>query len=103
MQSALTKEQNESIYFYVRSDFLLINNILWDDKDNLDRSIVTLFNEHKGMISEAKEQGPAKRFGVSEDQAHEIMQAYERRTPEEFNQKTRELMIQIAKGQSPHG
>ena len=58
----------ESIRFYIGADFLIVNNILWGNKVNLNRGIKAVFANNKGIIREAMEMTPEVRWGVSKEE-----------------------------------
>ena len=86
----------ESIYFYTRADYLIVNALLWGNKEKIDNCIEKVYNNNKGMIKEAQDITPEKRFGMQKEDAQKVFESYLRRTPKNFDQEAKIKMIEIA-------
>ena len=73
------EKELETLFFYTRNDYLIINNILLENYKTLDKYIKATRSDYEGMIEEM-EISPAKRLGLNDDQlANEIFLAYKKR------------------------
>ena len=93
----LSDTQKEALNFYVRSHYLIINNLLCQNFDELLLKCLPFVNDDdKGMIKEALEQGKAKRFNTNEEWGEKIFNAYVKRTTEKLTLKDVENHLKIA-------
>jgi len=88
---------NESILFYTRNDYLVINNLLYNNHEWLMRGIEMANKDAKGVMQEAIEQGVDKRWGVSKEEGEKIFAMYKRRTPEVLDDTAIKEIIERAK------
>ncbi|MBQ9785895.1 MAG: hypothetical protein IJW25_00315 [Clostridia bacterium] len=69
----------ETLMFYTINDYLIINNLLLGNTQNLSKLISVVNNDYKNMIIEMAD-NPAKRLGLDDTQlANEIYEAYKKR------------------------
>ena len=57
----MTDAQLESIFFYVRNDYLILNNLMWGNLAEAFRGAEIANMDAKGMMEEAQKVGPAAR------------------------------------------
>ena len=59
----MTEEQKEILRFYTTNDYLLINGLLWNEKDDVIDEFIRIINEDgRGVMKEAEEMGFSKRW-----------------------------------------
>lgn len=88
----MNKKQKESLFFYARNDYLIINNLLVDNVEKATEGYKLAYQDGRGMIQEALDVGVGKRWGVSGELGQEIFDWYQKRYPDALN----EQMIQAA-------
>lgn len=74
----------ESVWFYTGADYLIVNAFLWKNKEALDPCIGIVWQNNLGVIHEAEEEGPEKRFSSSGLDGTSLLESYRRRTPDEL-------------------
>lgn len=78
----MTEEQKESLRFYTTNDYLLINGLLWNEKDDVIDEFIRIINEDgRGVMKEAEEMGFSKRWNCSEEEGARLYEVYKKRFP----------------------
>lgn len=65
----MTENQKETLQFYTKNDYLLINGLLWGIDENTTNTYIQLINEDgRGVMKEAIEQGYDTRWNCSKEE-----------------------------------
>ena len=82
------KKEIESLFFYTRNDYLIVNNLMMGNNNKLADYIAVVNSDYKAMIEEMKA-NPAKRLGLEDlNLAKEIYDAYKRRLTQTLDSHT---------------
>ena len=82
------QKETESLFFYTRNDYLIVNNLMIGNKSRLADYIAVVNSDYKAMIDEMKA-NPAKRLGLEDlNLAKEIYDAYKRRLTQTLDAHT---------------
>ena len=92
----MNKEQEESLFFYARNDYLIINNLLLGNVERAIKGYKLAYEDGRGMVREALEVGVGERWGVSKEKGQEIFDWYEKRYPDELNKEVIETALKRA-------
>ncbi|MGM9662245.1 MAG: hypothetical protein ACI3WR_04030 [Oscillospiraceae bacterium] len=82
-----------SLWFYTGADYLIINAFLWKNKSALHECLEIVWNNNRGILREAEEQTPERRFRSAGIDAMELYESYRRRTPELLSDATKNAML----------
>ncbi|MGM9619129.1 MAG: hypothetical protein ACI3W8_04770 [Oscillospiraceae bacterium] len=82
-----------SLWFYTGADYLIINAFLWKNKSALDECLEIVWNNNRGILREAEEQTPERRFCSAGIDAMELYESYRRRTPELLSDTAKNAML----------
>ena len=94
----MTEEQKETIRFYTTNDYLLINGLLWGEKDEIINEFITLINnDGRAVMKEAEEAGFDARWDCSIEEGKKLYEIYKKRFPFTINEETRKQIIDRAK------
>ena len=78
----MTEEQKETLRFYTTNDYLLINGLLWGEKDKTIDIFIQLINDDgRGVMAEAVDQGFDVRWNCSKEEGERLYQIYQKRFP----------------------
>lgn len=78
----MTEEQKETLRFYTTNDYLLINGLLWGEKEEvLDQMIHIINQDGRGVMQEALEMGFDVRWNCSKEEGERLYKTYQRRFP----------------------
>ena len=97
VKGSMTDAQLESIFFYVRNDYLILNNLMWGNLAEAFRGAEIANMDAKGMMEEAQKVGPAARWRVSQECGEKIYAAYQRRTFDRLDASTKQKILCRAK------
>ena len=87
----------ESICFYTRNDYLLINDLLWGNSDNIEKVIKIIVENSKACMKEAEEIGIENRWRGGPERCHALYEAYQKRTPKDLTANAKTKLIVQAK------
>lgn len=85
-----------TLWFYTGADYLIINSFLWKNARALDECLEIVWNNNRGVIREAEEYTPEKRFLSSGIDAIQLYKSYLSRTPDVLSDAGKEQMIEQA-------
>ena len=92
----MNKKQEESLFFYARNDYLIINNLLVDNVEKAIGGYKLAYQDGHAMMKEALDVGFDKRWGVSKEQGQEIFDWYKKRYPAILDEQTIQTAIERA-------
>ncbi len=92
----MTDRLKECAWFYTGADYLVINAFLWKNREALDPCIGIVWENNRGVIREAEEEGPEKRFATSGLDGAALLQSYRRRTPDALNDEAKRQILEQA-------
>ncbi len=72
------QKELESLFFYTRNDYLIVNNLLLDNLANIEHLMQVVNQDYEWMIEEMKND-PAKRLGLKKELADEVYTWYQQR------------------------
>ncbi|MBR4270729.1 MAG: hypothetical protein IKQ31_03540 [Clostridia bacterium] len=72
------QKELESLFFYTRNDYLIVNNLLLDNLANIEHLMQVVNQDYEWMIEEMKND-PAKRLGLEKSLAEEVYKWYQQR------------------------
>ena len=94
----MTEEQKETLRFYTTNDYLLINGLLWGEKDETIDIFIKLINDDgRGVMAEALEQGFDVRWNCSKEEGEKLYQTYQKRFPIIDSQDVKNQIIERAR------
>lgn len=94
----MTENQKETLQFYTKNDYLLINGLLWGIDENTTNTYIQLINEDgRGVMKEAIEQGYDTRWNCSKEEGERIFQIYQKRFPIIDSDDVKKSIIEIAR------
>lgn len=94
----MTEAQKETLRFYATNDYLLINGLLWGEKEETIDIFIHLINDDgRGVMAEAIEQGFAVRWKCSKEEGERLYQLYQKRFPIIDNQNVKNYILQQAR------
>lgn len=94
----MTENQKETLQFYTKNDYLLINGLLWGIDENTTNTYIQLINEDgRGVMKEAIEQGYDTRWNCSKEEDERIFQIYQKRFPIIDSDDVKKSIIEIAR------
>lgn len=94
----MTEAQKETLRFYATNDYLLINGLLWGEKEETIDIFIHLINDDgRGVMAEAIEQGFAVRWKCSKEEGERLYQLYQKRFPIIDNQNVKNQILQQAR------
>lgn len=94
----MTENQKETLQFYTKNDYLLINGLLWGIDENTTNTYIQLINEDgRGVMKEAIEQGYDTRWNCSKEEGERIFQIYQKRLPIIDSDDVKKSIIEIAR------
>ena len=94
----MTENQKETLQFYTKNDYLLINGLLWGIDENTTNTYIQLINEDgRGVMKEAIEQGYDTRWNCSKEEDERIIQIYQKRFPIIDSDDVKKSIIEIAR------
>ena len=94
----MTENQKETLQFYTKNDYLLINGLLWGIDENTTNTYIQLINEDgRGVMKEAIEQGYDTRWNCSKEEGERIFQIYQKRFPIIDGDDVKKSIIEIAR------
>ena len=94
----MTEAQKETIRFYTTNDYLLINGLLWGEREELIDLFIQLINQDgRGVMAEAVEQGFDVRWNCSKEEGEKLYKIYQKRFPVIEDQTTKEQILARAK------
>ena len=78
----MTEAQKETLKFYTTNDYLLINGLLWGEKQELIDIFIQLINQDGlGVMQEARDKGFDKRWNCSKEEGERLYKIYQKRFP----------------------
>ena len=86
----------EALWFYTAADYLIINAFLWKNTKAMAPCLEIVHKNNVGMIREAEEQTPEKRFSFSGLDCQALLDSYKRRTPRDLSPTSRRRMLEQA-------
>ena len=92
----MNEKTQESIFFYKRADYLVINSLLWHNMQSIEQGLVKTYKNNHGMIKEAVEQTPEVRFNCDPERANSILRSFQKRTPKILNDAGKVQMLKNA-------
>jgi hypothetical protein len=92
----MNEKIKESIRFYIGANYLIVNNLLWRNKTNLEKGIEAVHWNNTGVIREAIEMTHEVRWGVSKEQGQKLLKAYKCRMPDKITEVTKTEIIETA-------
>ena len=94
----LTKEQKESLMFYVTNDYLLVNALLWNEDIKVINELIDLINlDGRGVMKEALEMGCDVRWNCSKEEGERKYKIFEKRFPHIDSEEVRNKIISQAR------
>ena len=94
----MTEAQKETFRFYTTNDYLLINGLLWGEREELIDLFIQLINQDgRGVMAEAVEQGFDVRWNCSKEEGEKLYKIYQKRFPVIEDQTTKEHILARAK------
>ena len=94
----MTEAQKETIRFYTTNDYLLINGLLWGEREELIDLFIQLINQDgRGVMAEAVEQGFDVRWNCSKEEGEKLYKIYQKRFPVIEDQTTKEQILARAR------
>ncbi len=72
------QKEMESVFFYTRNDYLIVNNLLINNLDNIANLMEVVNKDYGGMLAEMKED-PSKRLGLEKELAEAVYKWYQQR------------------------
>lgn len=93
----MNNKQKEAIDFYLRNDYLLINALLWNDLNDLDKKIKIIVDCNNAKIKEAIEVSPEKYWGCSKEESQKILNIFKSRSYKNIGKKEKQEIIARAK------
>lgn len=97
MSKKLTYKQKEAISFYVKSHYLIINNLMYDKKEDVEKWLSIVNEDDIAVMHEAEEQGYSKRWETNEKWGKKIYKAYQKRTAQILTHKEKQRLLEIAR------
>ena len=86
----------EALWFYAAADYLTINAFLWKNTEAMEHCLKIVQGNNLGMIKEAEEQTPEKRFSFSGLDCKALFASYRRRTPCDLSPASKRGMLEQA-------
>ena len=78
----MTEAQKETLRFYTTNDYLLINGLLWGEKEEVIDQMIHIINQDgRGVMQEALEMGFDVRWNCSKEEGERLYKIYQRRFP----------------------
>ena len=89
-------ELKECIWFYTGADYLIINAFLWRNREALEPCIDIVWENNKGVIREAEQEGAEKYFASSGLDGAALLLSYRRRTPDVLTDDAKKSILEQA-------
>ena len=86
----------EALWFYTAADYLIINAFLWKNTEAMEPCLEIVHSNNMGMIKEAEEQTPEKRFSFSGLDCQTLLDSYKCRTPLDLSLVSKLSMLEQA-------
>ncbi len=86
----------EALWFYTAADYLIINAFLWKNTEAMEPCLEIVHGNNVGIIKEAEEQTPEKRFSFSGLDCQALFDTYKRRTPGDLSPASKRGMLEQA-------
>lgn len=94
----MTEAQKETLRFYTTNDYLLINGLLWGEREKTIDIFIQLINDDgRGVMAEAVEQGFDVRWNCSKEEGEKLFQIYQKRFPVIDNQTVKNQILEQAR------
>lgn len=91
----------DALLFYTSADYLVVNAFLWKNTETLEPCLQIIHSNNIGMIKEAEQQTPEKRFAFSVLDCKALYDSYKRRTPGDLSPFSKRLMLEQAIADPP--